>query len=125
MISVKHKGDFKNVESLLNRITNLRLSRIMERYGQMGVNALSSATPIDSGETANSWDYRIIFRKNTIRIEWTNSNIAGNVPVAILLQYGHATKSGSFINGIDFINPALKPVFDLIAEEAWKEVTSR
>ena len=97
----------------------------LEQYGRAGVNALSAATPVDSGETADSWDYTITADKNTVRITWTNSNVKDgmNVPVAVILQYGHATGNGGYVQGIDYINPALKPLFDEIAIKAWEEVT--
>lgn len=101
--------------------------RILERYGQEGVNALRDATPIDSGNTANSWSYEVRRWKNArssgATISWVNSNVVDGVPIAILLQYGHATSSGSWVQGRDYINPALQPIFDKIANDVWKEVS--
>ena len=90
----------------------------------MGVSALESATPVDSGLTASSWDYEIHQSRNSAKIVWTNSNINQGVPIAIILQYGHGTRNGGYVQGRDYINPAIKPVFDRIAEGVWKEVTS-
>lgn len=89
-----------------------------------GVNALSSATPMDTGETAGAWDYRITIEDHRAKIEWTNSHMAGRVPVAILIQYGHATRGGTFVQGRDYINPAMEPIFQNIADKIWEEVIS-
>lgn len=95
----------------------------LDSVAKQGVSALASATPIDSGETASSWNYEIIRTKNGAIIYWTNNNINKGVPIAILIQYGHATDNGAYVQGIDFINPAMRPIFNEIAETAWKEVT--
>lgn len=123
MIVIKHKGNFNNTEKFLKRASNLDLKRILDKYGQEGVNALVSATPVDSGVTANSWNYRINTSKDSFTLSWINTNVVNGVPIAIVLQYGHATKNGGYIQGRDYINPAIQPIFDKIAEEAWKEVT--
>lgn len=99
--------------------------RNLEKYAQEGVAALSSATPVDSGLTAASWDYEIVKKKGAISIYWTNSNINAGVPIAVILQYGHGTNNGGYVQGRDYINPAIRPIFDKIAENAWKEVTSK
>lgn len=96
--------------------------KILDKYGQAGVNALSAATPIDSGATASSWYYEITESKGNYTITWSNSNVADGVPIVILIQYGHATKNGGYVQGIDFINPTLKPMFKKIADDAWMEV---
>lgn len=96
--------------------------QVLDRYAQAGVLALQSATPVESGETAYSWDYKITQKGSTFKITWTNSHVVDGIPIAILIQYGHATRNGGYVEGKDYINPALKPIFDKIAEEAWKEV---
>lgn len=122
MITVKAKGDFKRTRSFLERTLNVFKLGELDKYGRMGVEALASATPSDTGKTAKSWDYEIVRNKNGVSIVWTNSNINENVPIAIILQYGHATGWGSYVKGIDYINPAMKPVFDKIAKGVWEEV---
>lgn len=125
MVSIKTKGDFKNFEKFVLKITKRDYEQIIERYARMGVKALKEATPIDSGETANSWDYEIHYTKGKTKIVWTNSNVTKNgTPIAILIQYGHYSKNGTFVQGRDFINPALRSVFAKLAEDIWKEVTS-
>lgn len=125
MVSIKTKGDFKNFEKFVLKMTKRDYEQIIERYARMGVKALKEATPIDSGETANSWDYEIHYTKGKTKIVWTNSNVTKNgTPVAILIQYGHYSKNGTFVQGRDFINPALRSIFDKLAEDIWKEVTS-
>ena len=93
------------------------------QYGREGVAALASATPVDSGLTASSWYYEIINRNGTAQITFYNSNIQNGVPIAIILQYGHGTRNGGWVQGRDYINPAIQPIFDRIANDAWKEVT--
>jgi hypothetical protein len=125
MVSIKSKGDFKNFNKFVKHMMDHDYEKVIDRYARMGVKALSEATPIDSGETARSWDYEVHYSKGRTEIVWTNSNVTKyGTPVAILIQYGHHTKSGAFVQGIDFINPALKPVFAKLADEIWKEVTS-
>lgn len=124
MIKVTTKGSFKNTETFLKNIKYRRYMNSLNSLAQEGVRALSSATPVDTGKTASSWSYEITQEKNGISITWNNSNkTKTGTPIVILLQYGHVTSSGYYVNGVDFINPALKPVFDKIAEKAWKEVT--
>lgn len=122
MIKVTHRGSFKNAERFFDNGKNLsrRLRTAFERYGAQGVEALRSATPKDSGTTADSWSYTI----ENWGIGFNNSNINEGYPVALLIQYGHGTRSGAYVQGIDFINPALRPIFDQIAEACWKEVQS-
>lgn len=124
MIVIKQKGDFKNTESFLNKAARAEYLRLLDGYGRAGVAALSSATPVDSGETANSWGYEITSRAGSYTISWTNSNIVDGVPIAIILQYGHATRNGGYVQGRDYINPAIRPIFDRLADEAWKGVTN-
>ncbi len=124
MISFRHRGDLSKTTRYfqkLNRLERLEYT-ILERYGQRGVDALAAATPVDSGETANSWFYEIVRGRNSISIQYKNSNINNGVPIAIILQYGHGTNHGGYVQGRDYINPAAQPIFDIIAEEAWKEV---
>ena len=122
MMKVTHRGSFKNAERFFDNSKDLsrRLRTAFERYGAEGVEALRSATPKDSEATANGWSYEI----ENWGIGFNNSNINSGYAVALLIQYGHATKSGGYVTGIDFINPALRPVFDKIANECWKEVQS-
>lgn len=123
MIVVKHRGSFKNTEAFLNRAIKKNYREILEKYAKKGVQALSAATPVDTGLTANSWDYEITYTKNSFSISWTNSNVVKGVPIAIILQYGHATRGGGYVQGRDYINPALQPIFDQLAKEVWEEVT--
>lgn len=123
MISFTHKGSFKNTETFLSRLLKKDYMSILHNYGRKGVSLLANATPVSSGLTASSWDYNIKQTKSSIKITWTNSNKADGVPIVILLQYGHATKNGGFVNGNDFINPVMRPLFEKIANDVWKEVT--
>lgn len=124
MIVIKQSGDFKNLEKFLKKASKMDLFQNLERYAREGVSALASATPIDSGETAASWDYEIRTTKNQVSIYWTNSNVNNGIPIAVLIQYGHRTKNGGYVLGRDYINPAIRPIFDKIADSVWKEVTS-
>ena len=121
MIVINHKGNFNKVEKFLRKPFSINL---FAKYGREGVAILSSVTPIDTGKTASSWDYRVEFTKTNIKIVWTNSNIVSGVPIAIIIQYGHGTRNGGFVQGRDYINPAMRPVFDRISSDIWKEVTS-
>ena len=123
MIVIKHKGNFNNTEKFLKKAAKVNYAQCLDKYGRQGVAALASATPVDSGLTANSWNYEIQSSKNMISIIWTNSNIVSGVPIAIILQYGHGTRNGGWVQGRDYINPAIQPIFDRIADEVWKEVT--
>ena len=124
MVIVKQKGDFSKTEKFLNNISKKQYYRNLQKYAEQGVAALASATPIDSGTTANSWDYEIRQTKNSVSIYWTNSNVNKGVPIAVIIQYGHGTRNGGYVQGRDYINPAMRPIFDKIAENVWKEVTS-
>lgn len=123
-ISFKQRGDFRKTEKLLKKSLGKDYRKVLEHYGQQGVYALSNATPIESGETAASWDYEIIQNEGKILIVWKNYNVNKGVNIAVILQYGHATRNGGYVQGRDYINPALRPIFDKLAEAAWKEVTS-
>lgn len=124
-IKFNHRGNFNNTERFFKRERKMDFFRNLEKYAQEGVAALSSATPVDSGLTAASWDYEIVKKKGSISIYWTNSNVNAGVPIAVILQYGHGTNNGGYVQGRDYINPAIRPVFDKIADNAWKEVTSK
>lgn len=121
-MAIKQTGDFKKVDKFLKRMNKADFRKYLQRYAEVGVSRLSSATPIDSGETAASWGYEIHKSGGTYKITWTNSHINKGVAIAILIQYGHGTGGGAYVQGRDFINPAIRPVFDKIAEEIWKEV---
>lgn len=124
MISVSSKGDFAKTIKSLNTMKSSSIFKALESAGRSGVTALAAATLKDSGETSQSWDYTVTRSKNNWSIEWTNSHMAGSTPVAILLQYGHGTGTGGYVAGRDYINPAMQPVFDKIAADVWKAVTS-
>lgn len=124
MVIVKQKGDFSKTEKFLNSISKKLYYRNLQKYAEQGVAALASATPIDSGETENSWGYEIRQSKNSVSIYWTNSNVNKGVPIAVIIQYGHGTRNGGYVQGRDYINPAMRPIFDKIAESVWKEVFS-
>lgn len=123
MIVIKHKGDFKKTEKFLKDISRIDFLRILDKYGREGVTALANATPIDTGLTAGSWSYEVSHSRNSYTITWSNSHVNDGVPIAIILQYGHGTRNGGYVQGRDYINPAMQPIFDKIAEEAWREVT--
>ena len=123
VITIKESGNFKNSESFLKRLLSLDFASKLKEYGAWGVRELYEATPRDTGETARHWRYVIEQSKNKVSISWTNDYAPYFVQVAILIQYGHATKSGGWVDGIDYINPALAPVFAEIEDKLWKEVT--
>lgn len=123
MISFRQKGDFSDLSHYLKKAKGLSSSSILDKYGREGVDALASATPKDSGETASSWYYEVKNDKGSTSIIFSNSNIKQGVLIAVILQYGHGTGTGGWVEGRDYINPAIQPVFDKIVEEAWKEVT--
>ena len=125
MISFRQKGDFSKLTRFLERAKESVKIGDLDKYGREGVAALSSATPIDSGKTANSWSYEITNKDGSVTISFNNSNIQNGVPIAIILQYGHGTKNGGWVQGRDYINPAIQPVFDEIVDKAWREVTKR
>lgn len=123
MISFKQQGDFSKITRYLERVKEAIHLGLLDKYGREGVAALSSATPIDSGKTASSWYYDIENKRGSASIIFKNSNINQNVPIAIILQYGHGTGTGGWVQGRDYINPAIRPVFDKLVDEAWREVT--
>ena len=123
MISFRQKGDFSKLNRYLDRVKEAARLSILDKYGREGVAALSSATPVDSGETANSWSYEISHSNGSATITFNNSHINKGVPIAIILQYGHGTGTGGWVEGRDYINPAIQPIFDKIVDAAWKEVT--
>ncbi len=123
MLNIRQKGDFSRSIKYLRTLKHAIRISDFEKYGQEGVDALSSATPVDTGETSKSWHYRIKQKHGSVRISFYNSNIQKGVPIAIILQYGHATKNGGWVQGRDYINPAIQPIFDKIANHAWREVT--
>lgn len=123
MIKFRHKGDFSKSFRYLERVKGaVRLSDL-DKYGREGVAALASATPVDSGLTAKSWYYEITRTNGSVSINFNNSNIQNGVPIAVILQYGHGTGTGGYVQGRDYINPAIRPIFDRIANDAWREVT--
>lgn len=124
MISFEAKGDLKRTTTFLNKMAKGDIFRTLERYGQDGVNALASNTPVDSGATAGAWGYEVEISGRSSRIVWTNSATANGTPIVILLQYGHGTGTGGYVQGRDFINPAIAPIFDKIADNVWKAVTT-
>lgn len=127
VVTLTHKGNFNNLERFLSRATRLRIVRrmIMQRYGNKGVEALKAATPRDTGKTAESWRYEIEEDDSGMKIVWKNDNVHDGAIVAVLLQYGHATKNGGWVEGTDYINPAIKSIFQQMADEAWKEVRGK
>lgn len=125
MITFRQKGDFSNLTKFLDRSKEVVHIGDLDRYGREGVAALASVTPIDTGKTANSWYYKIENKKGSVSIGFHNSNIQNGVPIAIILQYGHGTRNGSWVEGRDYINPAIQPLFDRIANDAWREVTKK
>jgi hypothetical protein len=125
MITFRQSGDFSKTIKFLERAKQIVHISDLDRYGRAGVAALKSATPVDTGLTADSWYYEIKNKNGSVEISFNNSNIQNGVPIAIILQYGHATRNGGWVQGRDYINPAVQPIFDKIADEAWKEVTRK
>ena len=124
-IVFRHEGDWYKTDRFLKKAKNITRKIDLDRYGQQGVELLRQMTPVDSGKTAHSWDYHIENSKGTTAIVFTNSNVVDKVPIAIVLQYGHATTNGGYVQGIDYINPAMQPLFNEILQNAWREVTRR
>lgn len=122
MITITCKGDFRKTETFLNKLRRTDFLSKLDTFGKKGVSALAEATPTDTGETASSWSYEIHRTADTISIVWSNSNLADGVPVAVLIQYGHGTGTGGYVEGRDFINPAIRPIFDEIADQVTEEV---
>lgn len=122
IIVFKQKGNFKKTRKFLKRCSNLQLNDLLDQYGKEGVEALARATPKDTGKTAASWSYAVHKSDGRITITWFNSNIVDGVPIAVILQYGHGTRNGGYVEGVDYINPAMRPIFERIAQRAWGEV---
>ena len=123
MITFRQKGDFSKLTRYLERVKEVVKLGDLDKYGRAGVAALASATPVDTGLTASSWYYEISNKNGSAMISFHNSNIQNGVPISIILQYGHGTRNGGWVEGRDYINPAIRPIFDRIADDAWKEVT--
>lgn len=123
MIRFRQKGDFSKLTSYLERAKEKARISILDKYGKQGVAALSSATPVNTGLTASSWYYEVEHSEGRATLSFLNSNIQNGIPIAIILQYGHGTGTGGWVQGRDYINPVVRPLFDKIANEAWKEVT--
>ena len=123
MISFRQKGDFSKLTNYLERAKEVVNLGVLDKYGREGVAALESATPVDTGKTAKLWSYKIERKKGSVSISFNNSNIVNGVPIAIILQMGHGTGTGGWVMGRDYINPAVQPIFDKIANDAWKEVS--
>ena len=124
MIQIRQKGDFKKLTSFLEKAKEGLDIGVLDKYGRKGVAALSSATPVDTGLSASAWFYKIENKNGVAKIEFHNSNIQNGVPIAVILQYGHGTRNGGYVVGRDYINPALQPVFNELAKNAWKQVNS-
>lgn len=122
VIVFRQKGDWKKTRKFLKRCSDLDLDDVLNLYGQEGVDALAKATPKDTGKTAASWSYEVTKGRESIAITWRNSNIVDGVPIAVILQYGHGTRNGGYVEGVDYINPAMRPIFERIAARAWGEV---
>lgn len=124
MIEITQTGGFKNLEKFLSFSKQQKWIRILNKYGKIGAQVLANATPVDSGKTAASWDYEIYIGQTSLNLYWINTNINKGVNIAVILQYGHGTRTGGYVEGRDYINPAIRPVFDKMTEDLWKEVTS-
>lgn len=123
MVTFSHKGNLNKTTVFLGQAKKATHLHVLDKYGREGVAALASATPVDSGLTSESWYYEVVKKHGTASITFYNSNINNGVPIAIILQYGHGTRNGGWVQGRDYINPAIQPIFDKIADDAWKEVT--
>lgn len=121
MITIKQKGDFKNTEKFLKNKKRININ-ILDKYGKIGVEALKKNTPVDTGVTSNSWYYKIENQNGKVTLNFYNSNVKNNVNIAIIIQYGHGTKNGGWVEGIDYINPAVQPVFDKILNDVWGDI---
>lgn len=124
MLSVSHRGNFNKTERFFAAMKRDDIFRALDAYGRAGVEALAAFTPVDSGITASSWNYEIVKERGRYLVRWTNSSINQGVNIAIILQYGHGTGTGGYVQGRDYINPAMQPIFDVLTEEVWKAVTS-
>lgn len=125
MITFTQNGNFNKTEKFLKKVSNGDyIDSILNRYGRMGVAALSSETPVDTGKTASSWDFEVHRSRGSVSIYWTNSNVNNGVSIAIILQYGHGTRNGGYVQGRDYINPPMAAIFDEMTQALWREVTS-
>jgi len=124
VLSITSSGSFRNTESFLKAMQKMDILQVLRKYGAQGAQALSNATPVNTGRAAASWNYEVGKEKGTYFIYWTNSDTENGFPVVIMLQFGHGTRNGGYVQGRDFINPAIRPIFDQIAEDVWKVVTS-
>jgi hypothetical protein len=125
MIRLTSSGSYRSTEDWLRGLQEKSIFASLEKYGPIGVDALKAATPQDDGDTASHWDYEIVSRPGYYSIKWTNDDVVepGHIPIAVLIQYGHGTREGGYVEGIDYINPAMRPIFDQIVSDMWKEVT--
>ena len=123
LVVMKQSGSLKNFEGFLYKNRKRRIYQLLNEYGKQGVELLRDATPVDTGKTATGWDYEIEVNSQGISLYWVNNNVNEGVPIAILIQYGHATRNGSYVQGIDYINPAFRPLFESMATKLWKEVS--
>lgn len=123
ILTYKTKGSFENTNKFFKKMSQKSIFKSLEQYGEEGVAALAAATPVDTGKTASSWSYEIRQTDSSVSIIWKNSNIVDGTPIAVILQYGHGTATGGYVQGVDYINPALRPIFDKITKKIWKEVT--
>lgn len=123
-ILFRHRGNFRKTEKFLKKSFGKDYLPILEKYANQGVDALAAATPVDTGLTASLWGYEILQDRDSLSIVWNNYNVQKGINIAVILQYGHGTRNGGYVVGRDYINPALRPIFDKMAEAAWKEVTS-
>lgn len=124
MIKIKQKGDFSRFKRYTERVLEILKLGKLDKYGREGVAALSAATPVRTGKTASSWSYKITHSFGSVSITFSNSNVVDGTSIAIILQYGHGTKNGGWVQGRDYINPAIQPILDAIADNAWKEIKS-
>lgn len=125
MIKFEHKGDWSKTTSFFEKAKNIVRLGNLDKYGREGVAALASATPVDTGLTASSWKYEIVRTRGSVSINFLNTNIQNGVPIALILQYGHGTRNGGWVEGRDYINPTIQPIFDRLAKEMWEEVVKR
>lgn len=123
-INITQKGDFKKTESFLNKLLHTSPEQILKKYGDIGVKALADNTPVDTGLTAASWSFSVDKNSTGYSLSFNNSNVVNGIPVAILIQHGHGTRGGTYVEGIDYINPALRPIFEQLADDIWKEVSN-
>lgn len=124
MITFRHKGSFKNTERFFTKSKQLNILRILKKYGPEGVSALAKATPKDTGLTAESWNYVCDVSRSNYSIKWYNTNENNGIVIALIIQYGHGTRNGGYVYPIDYVNPAMKPIFDKISDDIWREVQS-